>query len=107
MVTACSISAEELLRLSPDLFALLLLQRLLQLEDLRNKAENQQIDSPRGVPQVRHRRRWRGTTRRLGIPTVHGLGFLPLLRPSYGPGRHSVSTQATEKASMASRAAKH
>ena len=38
MVTACSISAEELLRLSPDLFALLLLQRLLQLEDLRNKA---------------------------------------------------------------------
>ena len=37
MVTACSISAEELLRLSPDLFALLLLQRLLQLEDLRNK----------------------------------------------------------------------
>ena len=38
MVTACSISAEGLLRLSPDLFALLLLQRLLKLEDLRNKA---------------------------------------------------------------------
>ena len=38
MVTACSISAKELLRLSPDLFALLLLQRLLQLEDLRNNA---------------------------------------------------------------------
>ena len=38
MVRACSISAEELLRLSPDLFALLLLQRLLQLQDLRNKA---------------------------------------------------------------------
>ena len=38
MVTACSISAEELLRLSHDLFALLLLQRLLQLEDLTNKA---------------------------------------------------------------------
>ena len=38
MVTARSISAEELLRLSPDLFALLLLQRLLQLEDLRNEA---------------------------------------------------------------------
>ena len=35
---ACSISAEEVLRLSPDLFSLLLLQRLLQLEDLRNKA---------------------------------------------------------------------
>ena len=38
MVTACSISAEELLRLSPDLFALLLLQQLFHLEDLRNKA---------------------------------------------------------------------
>ena len=38
MVTACSISANELLRLSADLFALLLLQRLLQLEDPRNKA---------------------------------------------------------------------
>ena len=38
MVTACSISAEELLHLSPDLFALLLLQRLLELEDLRNRA---------------------------------------------------------------------
>ena len=37
MVTACSISAKELLRLSPDLFTLLLLQRLLQLEDLRSK----------------------------------------------------------------------
>ena len=37
MVTACSISTEELLRLSADLFALLLLQRLLQLEDLRSK----------------------------------------------------------------------
>ena len=38
MVTACGISAEELLHLSLDPFALLLLQRLLQLEDLRNKA---------------------------------------------------------------------
>ena len=38
MVTACSISADELLRLCPNLFALLLLQRLLQLEYLRNKA---------------------------------------------------------------------
>ena len=38
MVTACSISAEELLRLSPDLLALLLLQRLLQLKDMRNNA---------------------------------------------------------------------
>ena len=38
MVTACSISAEELLRLSPDLFALFLLQRLLQLQHLRKKA---------------------------------------------------------------------
>ena len=38
MVTACRITTEELLRLSPDLFALLLLQRLLQLGDLRNKA---------------------------------------------------------------------
>ena len=38
MVTACSISAEELLRLPPDLFALLLLQRLHQLEDLKSKA---------------------------------------------------------------------
>ena len=37
-MTACSISAEELLRLYPDLFALLLLQRQLQLEDLMNKA---------------------------------------------------------------------
>ena len=37
MVTVCSISAEELLPLSPDLFALLLLQRLLQLEVLRSK----------------------------------------------------------------------
>ena len=41
MVTACSISAEELLRLSPHLFALLLLQRLLQLEDLRKKANSE------------------------------------------------------------------
>ena len=38
MVTACSISAEGLLRLSRDLFAVLLFQWLLQLEDLRNKA---------------------------------------------------------------------
>ena len=38
MVTACSISAEELLCQSPDLHALLLLERLPKLEDLRNKA---------------------------------------------------------------------
>ena len=110
MVTACSISAEELLRLSPDLFALVLLQRLLQLEDLRNKTNLKGESTnifPRGVLQVRQRQRWRGTTRRVGIPTVHGHGFLPLLRPTYGPGQHSVSTQAPEKASMASRAAKH
>ena len=53
MVTACSISAEELLRLSPDLLALLLLQRLLQLEDRRNKAnlegESTNISSTRST----------------------------------------------------------
>ena len=38
MVTACSISAGELLRLSPDLPALLLPLLLLQMEDLRTKA---------------------------------------------------------------------
>ena len=41
MVTACSISAEELLRLPPDLCALLLLQQLPQLEDLRKKANSE------------------------------------------------------------------
>ena len=41
MVTAFSISAEELLRQSPDLYALLLLQRLPQLEDLRKKANSE------------------------------------------------------------------
>ena len=41
MVTAFSISAEEWLRQSPDLYALLLLQRLPQLEDLRKKANSE------------------------------------------------------------------
>ena len=41
VVTAFSISAEELLRQSPDLYALLLLQRLPQLEDLRKKANSE------------------------------------------------------------------
>ena len=41
MVTAFSISAEELLRQSPDLYALLLLQRLPQLEDLRKKPNSE------------------------------------------------------------------
>ena len=40
-MTAFSISAEELLRQSPDLYALLLLQRLPQLEDLRKKANSE------------------------------------------------------------------
>ena len=43
----------------------------------------------------------------LGSPPYTAHGFLPLFRPTYGPGRHSVSTQATEKASTASRAANH
>ena len=41
MVMAFSISAEELLRRSPDPYALLLLQRLPQLEDLRKKANSE------------------------------------------------------------------
>ena len=41
MVTAFSISAEELLRQSLDRYALLLLQRLPQLEDLRKKANSE------------------------------------------------------------------
>ena len=49
----------------------------------------------------------RETTRSLGIPTIHGHGFLPVLRPNYGPGRHCVSTRATERASMASGAANY
>ena len=40
MVTAFSISAKELLRQSPDLYALLLLQQLPQQEDLRKKANS-------------------------------------------------------------------
>ena len=40
-MTAFSISAEELLRQSPDRYALLLLQRLPQLEDLRRKANSE------------------------------------------------------------------
>ena len=43
----------------------------------------------------------------LGSPPYTENGFRPLLRPTYGPGRHGVSTQATEKASMASGAANH
>ena len=38
---------------------------------------------------------------------MHGHGFLSLLRPIYGPGAHCVSTQATERASMASGAVNH
>ena len=34
-------------------------------------------------------------------------GFPPFLRPTYEPGRHCISTQATERASMASGAANH
>ena len=45
--------------------------------------------------------------RNLGIPTTYRHGFLPLLRPAYGPGRHCVSTQATERASMAPKTADH
>ena len=41
MVTAFSISAEDLLRQSPDLYALFLLQRLPQLEDLRTKTNSE------------------------------------------------------------------
>jgi tRNA(Leu) C34 or U34 (ribose-2'-O)-methylase TrmL len=41
VVTAFSISAKELLRQSPDLYALLLLQQLPQLEDLRKKANSE------------------------------------------------------------------
>ena len=41
MVTAFSISAEELLRQSPGRYALLLLQRLLQLEDLSEKVNSE------------------------------------------------------------------
>ena len=41
MVTAFSISAEDLLRQLPDLYALLLLQQLPQLEDLRKKANSE------------------------------------------------------------------
>ena len=41
MVTAFSIFAEELLRQSPDLYALLLRQRLPQLEDLRKKVNSE------------------------------------------------------------------
>ena len=41
MVTAFSISAEELLRQSPGLYALLFLQRLPQLEDLRKKVKSE------------------------------------------------------------------
>ena len=95
---------------SPVLPAQLLRLRLQQLEHLRNNTNLEgewRISSSRGVLQVYQRGRWTGTTRSLGIPTIHGHGFLPLLRPTYGPGRHSVSTLATEKASMASRAANH
>ena len=56
---------------------------------------------------MRPRGRWRRTTRSLGIPTIHGHGFLPLLRPTNGPGGHCVPAQATERASMASKAANH
>ena len=65
------------------------------------------MSSPRGVLQIRPRGRWRVTIRSLGIPTTHGHGFLPLLRPTYGPGRHFVSTQEAERASMASGAGNH
>ena len=41
MVTAFTISAEELLRQSPDLYALLLLKRLPQLDDLTKKANSE------------------------------------------------------------------
>ena len=41
MVIAFSISAKELLRCSPDLYALLLLQRLTQVEDLRKRANSE------------------------------------------------------------------
>ena len=41
MVIAFSISAEELLRRSPDPYALLLLQLLPTLEDLRKKANSE------------------------------------------------------------------
>ena len=41
MATAFSISAEELLHQSPDQYALLILQWLPQLEDLRKKANSE------------------------------------------------------------------
>ena len=44
---------------------------------------------------------------KMEIPTTYGHGFLPLLRATYRPGRHSVSTQSTDRASLASRAANH
>ena len=91
---ACSTFAGDVLSPSPVPPSLLL--RLRQLEVIRNKAsgtipiqkENGRTSSPPGVLQVRQRGRWVGTTRSLGIPTIHGHGFPPLLRPNYGPGRH-------------------
>ena len=106
-MTACSTFAEELLSPSPVPPALLLRLRLGKLEVLRNntnlEGEWTSIFSTRRTINPSEGK----MERNIGIPTIHRHGFLPLLRPIYGPGRHRVSTQATERTSMASGAANH
>ena len=115
MVTAFSTFAEELLCPSPDLLALLLRLRLLQLEALRNNmnldGEWTGIFSTRsttnlaeGKMERNHSKPWDPRHTRTWVKDPR---ILPLLRPTYGPGGHSVSTQAAERASMASGAAIH
>ena len=43
----------------------------------------------------------------LGSPPYTDMGSCPYSGPTNGPGRHCVSTAATERASMASRAANY
>ena len=113
MVTACSTFAEELLSPSPVLPALLL--RLRQLEALRNKAvrNNTNLEGEwtrsfstrsttslsEGKMERNHSKPWDPPHTRTWVPTLG--------QPTYVTGWHCSSTQATERASMASGAADH
>ena len=102
MVTAFSISAEDLLRQSPDLYALLLFQRLPRLKFRRRINEY-----------ILHDEYYKSVTGEDGEELLDALGSPPytdmVSYPYSDPptNRHSVSTQATERASIASAAACH
>ena len=97
MVTACSTTAGELLSLSPAHFALHL--RLRQWEALKNKTNRGgkwTSTCSKKSTTIPSERKMERNLSNLSGPHDKGTWVLLLLRPTYGPGRHCISTQTPE-----------